>query len=89
MYKVQTRNRENLRQDTYLNIVGALPLVKLNEGRVVGSKATAGVEVGELKLNPPVDADVDDCNITIVSIYLGEKSYVYTESILFLYIKYI
>lgn len=47
--------------------------MKLNEGRVVGSKATAGVEAGELKLNPPVDADVDDCNITIVSIYLEKK----------------
>lgn len=43
-----------------LNVVGALPLVKLNEGRLFGSKATAGVVAGELKLNPPVDAGVDD-----------------------------
>jgi len=26
----------------------------------LGSKATVDVEAGELKLNPPVDADVDD-----------------------------
>lgn len=49
---------------THLNAVGALPFVKLNEGRLLGSKATAGVELGELKLNPPVGVDVDDCNIT-------------------------
>lgn len=40
-----------------LNVIGAVPLVKLNEGRLLGSKATAGV--GELKLNPPAGADVD------------------------------
>lgn len=34
--------------------------MKLNEGRLLGSKATAGVEAEELKLNPPGDADVDD-----------------------------
>jgi len=48
-----------------LNDVGALPFVKLNEGRLLGSKATAGVEVGGLKLKPPVGADVDGCNIII------------------------
>lgn len=72
--------RENFSQDIYLNAVGTLPLVKLNEGRLLGSKATVGV--GELKLNAPVDADVDDCNITtnsiniicsIVLIYLEKK----------------
>jgi len=47
----------------YLNDVGALPLVKLNEGRLLGSKATVGAEVGGLKLKPPVGADVDGCNI--------------------------
>lgn len=68
-----------MNQDTYLNIVGALPLVKLNEGRLLGSKATVDVEAGELKLKPPVDADVDDCNNTIwkqwnsSSIYLQKK----------------
>lgn len=42
-----------------MNSVGALPFVKLNEGRLLGSKATVGVEVGGLKLNPPVGVDVD------------------------------
>lgn len=46
--------------------------MKLNEGRLLGSKATAGVE-GELKLNPPAGADVDDCNIIIKNINLLEK----------------
>lgn len=32
-------------QYTYLNAVGALPLVKLNEGRLLGSKTTVGVVV--------------------------------------------
>lgn len=53
---------------THLNAVGTLPFVKLNEGRLLGSKATVGVEVGGLKLNPPVGVDVDDCNITTLSI---------------------
>jgi len=39
----------------------------------LGSKATAGVEAGELKLNPPADADVDDCNIT-TNINLFERN---------------
>lgn len=44
-----------------LNDGGALPLVKLNEGRLLGSKTTGvGVLVGGLKLNPPVGVDVDD-----------------------------
>lgn len=56
-------------QYTYLNVVGALPLVKLNDGRLLGSKTTVGVVVGGLKLNPPVGVDVDDCNITIHTNY--------------------
>lgn len=31
-----------------LNAVGTLPLVKLNEGRLLGSKTTVGVVVGGL-----------------------------------------
>jgi len=48
----------------------------LNEGRLLGSKATVGVEAGELKLNPPVDVDVDDCNITTNINLLEKKKYI-------------
>jgi len=51
--------------------------VKLNEGLLLGSKATVGVEAGELKLNPPVDVDVDDCNITTNINLFGEKKNIY------------
>lgn len=61
-----------------MNSAGIVPLVKLNEGRVLGSKVIVEVEVGELKLNPPVNVDVDDCKIAtsqlIIQFYL-KKTY--------------
>jgi len=57
-----------------LNAAGTFPLVKLNEGRLLGSKATVGAVVGGLKLNPPVGVDVDDCNITTMQFYLMKET---------------
>lgn len=42
---------------TYLNIVGALPPVKLKVGRVLGSKAIADDGLIAVKLNPPDGVD--------------------------------
>lgn len=61
--------------------------MKLNEGRLLGSKATVGVEAGELKLNPPGDADVDDCNITTNNINLLERNIKMQNLIKILYLK--
>lgn len=49
---------ENNCFNTYLNEIGALPPVKLKEGGVLGSKETAGVEFGGLKLYPPDGVEV-------------------------------